>query len=64
LTRSDLEVAVEGQKLAFWVHFNSFRTETWRGWQSPDRKWLHMARTDWKWPWNDVIWTEMTCRWQ
>jgi len=63
LTGSQLEVAVEDQKLANTVHFTSYKAVTRRRRQSPDRKWRHVTSGYRKWPGSDVIWPEVTCKW-
>jgi len=60
LTRSHLEVAVEGRKLAYTVSFTSYKTVARRERQSPDWKWCHVTSGDRKWPGSDVIWTEVS----
>jgi len=59
-TGSHLEVPVEGQKLAYNVHFTSYKAIARRRRQSRDRKWRHVASCDRKWPESDVIWPEVT----
>jgi len=49
LTRSHLEVAVEDRKLAYTVHFTSYKAVTGRRRQSCDRKWIHVTSGDQKW---------------
>jgi len=49
LTGSQLEVAVEGRKLAYNVHFTSYKAVARRRRQSRDRKWRHVTSGDWKW---------------
>jgi len=63
LTGSYLEVAVEGRKLAYTVHFTSCKAVARRWWQSRDRKWHHVTSGDRKWPGRDVIWAELTRKW-
>jgi len=60
LTGSHLEVAVEGQKLAYTVHFTSYKDVVRSSWLSRDRKWRHVTSNNRKWPWSDVIWPEVT----
>jgi len=60
---SHLEVAEEGQKLAYTVHYTSCKAVAHRRRQSRDRKWRHLTSGDRKWPWSDVIWPEVTCKW-
>jgi len=63
LTRSHLEVAVEGRKLAYTVHFTSYKAVARRRRQSHNRKWRHETSCDRKWPGSDVIWPEVTWKW-
>jgi len=42
LRKSHLEVAVEGRKLAYTVHFTSYKAVARRRRQWPDRKWRHV----------------------
>jgi len=60
LTGSQLEVPVEGRKLAYIVHFTSYKAVARRRRQSRDRKWRHVTSVDQKWPRSDVIWPEVT----
>jgi len=63
LTGSLLEVAVEGRKLAYTVHFTSYKAVArWRR-QSRDRKWRHITSGGRKWPGSDVVWPEVTWKW-
>jgi len=41
-----LEVIVEGQKVAYTVHFPSYKAVACRRRQSRDRKWCHMTSGD------------------
>jgi len=63
LSGSHLEVAVDGRKLAYTVHFTFYKAVARRRWQSRDRKWRHAISGDRKWPWSDVIWPEVTWKW-
>jgi len=56
LTGSHLEEAVEGRKLAYTVHFTSYKAVARRRKQSRDRKWRQGTSGDWKWPGSEVIW--------
>jgi len=60
LTRSHLEVALEGKEVAYTVHFTSYKAVARRRWQSRDRKWCHMTSGDQKWSRSDVICLEVT----
>jgi len=60
LTGSHLEVAVEGRKLAYTLHFISYKAVVRRRRQSRDRKWRHVTSNDRKWHGSDVIWPEVT----
>jgi len=60
LTGSLVEVAVEGRKLAYTVHFTSYKAVAHGRRQSRDKKWRHVTSGDWKWPGSDVIWPEAT----
>jgi len=62
LTGSHLEVAVEGLKLAYTVHFTSYKAVARRRRQSRDRKWRDVT-CDRKWPESDVTWPEVTWKW-
>jgi len=62
LTGSHLEVAVEGRKLAYTVHFTSYKAVARRR-QSRDGKCRHVTSGDLKWPGSDVIWPEVTWKW-
>jgi len=55
-TGSHLEVAVKGQKLAYTVHFTSYKAVAHRRRHSRDMKWCHVTSGGWKWPWSGVIW--------
>jgi len=59
LSKSHLEVAVEGRKLAYTVHFTCYKAVARRRRQSPDRKWRHVTLDERKWPWSSVIWREV-----
>jgi len=61
--QSHLEVAVEGRKLAYTVHFTSYKAVAHRRMQSRDRKWGNLSSGDWKWPRSDVIWPVVTWKW-
>jgi len=50
LTGSHLEVAVEGRKLAYTLHFTSYKAVARRRRPSRARKWRHMTSGDRKWP--------------
>jgi len=63
LTGSHLEVAVEGWRLAYTVHFTSYKPVAGTGRQSRDSKWRHVTSNDMKWPGSDVIWQEATWKW-
>jgi len=63
LTGSHLEVAVEGRKLAYTVHFTSYKPVARTRRQSRDRKWRHVTSGDHKWPGSDVILPEVTWKW-
>jgi len=54
LTGSHLEVAVEGRKRAYTVHFTFYKPVARRSRQSRDRKWRHVTSGDRKWP--EVTW--------
>jgi len=58
-----LEVAVEGQKLPYNVHFTSHKAVSRIRRQSRDRKYRHVTSLDRKWPVSDVIWPEVTWKW-
>jgi len=60
LTGSHLEGALEGQKLAYAVHFTSYMAVAHSRRQSRDRKWCHVISGYRKWPGSDVIWSEVT----
>jgi len=62
-TGSHLKVAIEGRKLAYTVHFTSYKTVTRRKRQSCDRKWCHVTSGDRKWAGSDVIWPKITWKW-
>jgi len=62
-TGSHLELAVESRKLAYTVHFTSYKAVACRTRQSGDRKGRHVTWGDRKWPGSDVIWPKVTCRW-
>jgi len=49
LTGSDLDVAVEGRKLAYTVRLTSYKAVARRRKQSRDRKWRHEPSGDRKW---------------
>jgi len=63
LTGSHLDVAVESRKVAYTVHFASYKAVVRRRRQSRDRKWCHVISGDRKWPESDVIWSEVTWKW-
>jgi len=63
LTGSHLEVTVEGRKLAYTVHFTSYKPLASMRRQSRDRKWRHVTTGERKWPGNDVIWPKVTWKW-
>jgi len=63
LTGSRQEVAVEGLKLAYTVHFTLYKAVARRRRQSRDRKWRHATSGDRKWPGSDFIWLEVTTKW-
>jgi len=63
LPGSHLEVAVESRKVAYTVHFTSYKAVVRRRRQSPDRKWRDVTSGDQKWPGSDVIWPEVTWKW-
>jgi len=63
LTGSHLEAAVEGRKLAYTVHFTSYKAVACRRRQSRDRKWCHVTSVDRRWPGSDVIWAEVAWKW-
>jgi len=56
LTDSHQEVAVEGRKLAYTVHFTSYKAVASSSRQSRDRKCCHVTSGDRKWPGSHVIW--------
>jgi len=60
LTGSHQEVAVEGLKLAYTLHFTLYKAVACRRRQSRDRKWRHVTSGDRKWPGSDVVWPEVT----
>jgi len=64
LTGSHLEVAVENQNLAYTVHFTSYKAVARRRRLSRDSKWHHVTLKDRKWNGSDVIWPEVTWKWQ
>jgi len=49
LTRSHLQVVVEGLQLRVLVRLSSYRVVARRRWQSHDRKWCHVTSRDRKW---------------
>jgi len=55
LTGSHLEVAMEGQKHPYTVHFTFYKAVARRRRQSHDRKWLHVTYGDRKCHGSDVI---------
>jgi len=63
LTGSHLDVAVESRKVAYTVHFTSYKAVVRRRRQSRDRKWRHVISGDRKWPESDFIWPEVTWKW-
>jgi len=63
LTGSHLEVAVEGQKLAYTELFTSYKAVARRKRQSRDRKSRHNTSGDHKWPGSDVVCTEVAWKW-
>jgi len=63
LTGSHLEVAVEGQKLAYTLRLTFYKAVARRKRHSHDRKWRHVTSGDRKWPGRDVIWPEITWKW-
>jgi len=63
LTGSSLEVAVQGHKRTYTVHFTSYKVVAGRKRQSRDRKGRHVTSGDRKWPASDIIWPEVTCKW-
>jgi len=60
LTGSNLEVAVEDQKLPYIAHFTSYKAVACRSRQSRGRKWRHLISGDQKGPRSDVIWPEVS----
>ena len=48
-----MKVAAEGQNLAFWVCFSSYKAVILRRWESGDRKWRHMT-----------TWPKVTRKWR
>jgi len=50
LTGSHLEVAVEGRKLAYPIHFTSDKPVACRRRQSRDGKWRQVTSGDLRWP--------------
>ena len=64
LTGSHLEVAVEGRKLAYTVHFTSYKVVARSKRQSRDRKWCNVTSGDRMRPGSDFIWLEVTWKWQ
>jgi len=60
LIGSLLEVDVEGRKLAYTVHFTSYKAVARSRRQSRDRKWRHVTSGDRKWPGSDFISPEVT----
>jgi len=50
LTGTHVEVAVKGWKLAYTVHFTSYKAVARRRRPTRDRKWRHMTSGDRKWP--------------
>jgi len=63
LIGSHLEVAVEGRKLAYTVHFTSYKAVACLRRHSRGRKWCHVTSGDRKWATSDVIWPEVTWKW-
>jgi len=55
LTGSHLEMAVEGWKLAYTIHFTSYNAVARSRKQSRDRKWRHVTWGDRKWHESDFI---------
>jgi len=53
---SRLQVAVDGPKLPYTVHFTSYKAVARRRRQLRDRKWRHVTSGDRKWLASDVIW--------
>jgi len=64
LTGSHLEVAVEVRKLAYTVHFTSSKAVARRRRQWRERKRRHVTSSDCKWLGSDVIWPEVSWKWQ
>jgi len=62
LIGTHLEVAVEGRKLAYTVHFTSYKSGARRKRQSRDRNWRCVLSGDSKWIGSDVIWPEVTLK--
>jgi len=63
LTGSHLEVAVEGQNLAYIVQFTSYKAVARSRRQSRDWKWRCVTSGDRKWPGSNVICPEVTLKW-
>jgi len=63
LSRSRLEVALEGRKLVHTVCLTSYKAVARRRRHSRDRKWRHVTSGDRKWSGSDVIWAEVTWKW-
>jgi len=63
LNGSHLKVAVEGRKLAYTVHFTSYKPVACRRRQSRDRKWRHVTSGDRTWLGSDVISPQVTWKW-
>jgi len=63
LDRSHQKVAVEGRKLAYTVHFTSYKVVAHSRWEWRDRKWRHVTSGDRKLPGSDVIWPVVTWKW-
>jgi len=60
LIGSHLEVAVEGRKLVYTVHFTSYKALARSGRQSLDRTWRHVTSGDRNWPGSHVNWLDVT----
>jgi len=64
LRGSNLEVAVEGRKLEYTVHFTFYKAVAHRRRQLRDGNRRHVTWGDRKWPGSDVIWPKFPWNWQ
>jgi len=63
LIGSHLEVAVEGRKLVYTVHFTSYKAVARRRRQSRQRKWRHLTSGRRRCPLSYLIWAKVTWKW-